>query len=415
MTYRIQNGGRGPVSRKMIGAGIVAGAAIGAVVTARARNLTAPSNQPTTIADWDRATQIATSMNRADALSAYERRTLDGEYRALLGKCMPLVSAYMGVTIDSPIDRTYSFDRVDWINANVSAFRHMLSPLNDLLANTSANQSVFSAMIGSVNRQVVSAEMGMLLGYLARRVLGQYDLALLGGESEGPGKLYFVEPNIAMTERMLNLPPSEFRLWLALHELTHVYEFEGYDWVKPYFQSLMDEYFEFLKSDLNELKSGMRAVRIAIERIREGQRDNQSWIQSLMTPEQRTVFNRIQSLMCIIEGYSNHVMNAVGKDLMPNYDSLARKFEQRQRNRGRGEQLLARITGLDVKLEQYRLGEEFINTIVARRGHDVALKLWSGPGTLPTLEELKDPSAWIARVESADFEPSANGGNASAR
>src|SRR5690606_33421850 len=139
--------------------------------------------------------------------------------------------------------------------------------------------------------------MGMLLGYLARRVLGQYDLALLGGESEGPGKLYFVEPNIAMTERMLNLPPSEFRLWLALHELTHVYEFEGYDWVKPYFQSLMDEYFEFLKSDLNELKSGMRAVRIAIERIREGQRDNQSWIQSLMTPEQRTVFNRIQSLM----------------------------------------------------------------------------------------------------------------------
>lgn len=391
------------LSRKMIGMGLLAGVAIGAVATVRARSMSAPllseTADPRSLADWDRATQIAITMNRSDALSSAQRLALDLEFRALVEQCLPLVSNYMGVSIPSPVERTFAFDRVDWINANVSAFRNLLTPFNDLLAGTKSDKSVVAGLLGNANRQVVSAELGMLLGYLARRVLGQYDLALLGGESEGPGKLYFVHPNIVATETLLGLPEDEFRLWLALHETTHVYQFEGFPWVKPYFQSLLNEYFEFLKSDISELKSGVRAMRVMVDRVREGQRDNHSWIESLMTPDQRSVFSRIQALMCIIEGYSNHVMNEVGRDLMPNYARISNKFEQRQRNKGWGEQLLVRMTGLDVKLEQYRLGEAFINAIVAERGHNMALQLWSGPALLPTLEELRDPISWIARMD----------------
>jgi coenzyme F420 biosynthesis associated uncharacterized protein len=386
------------VTRKMIGAGLLAGAAIGAIATARARGLTLPRDEPDSIASWDRVLAIATSMNKADALTMPQRAVLDAEYRSLVERCLPLVSDYMQTTIASPIERTYAFDRVDWINANVEAFQHLLAPLNDMLVHPDANRTVMSALMGGFSRQIVSAEMGMLLGYLARRVLGQYDLALLGGEASGPGNLYFVEPNIAATEHMLKLPKDEFRLWLALHETTHVYQFEGFPWVRPYFQSLLDEYFVFLKSDLGELRHGVRGVKVMIDRVRAGQNENKNWIESLMTPDQRVVFNKIQSLMCIIEGYSNHVMNAVGRDLLRKYDDISRKFEQRQRNRSWGEQMLARITGLDMKLEQYRLGEEFINVIVDAKGHDVALKLWQGPQNLPTMEELRSPNAWMERV-----------------
>ncbi|MDQ2682459.1 MAG: zinc-dependent metalloprotease [Chloroflexota bacterium] len=387
------------LSRKMIGAGVLAGAAIGAVATARARGITVPREQPTTIADWQRAAQIATGMNRSDALSAAERRQLDIEYRALVEQCLPLVSAYMGISIENPVERTFAFDRIDWINANIEAFQNLLGPRNEILLEPGRSQSLLAATLGTVNRQVVTAELGMLLGYLARRVLGQYDLALISGETEGPGNLYFVEPNIRSTESMLKLPADEFRLWLALHEITHVFQFEGFSWVKPYFRSLLDEYFVFLKSDIGELKNGVRAVRIFVDRLREGQRENQSWIESLMTPEQRSVFNRIQALMSIIEGYSNHVMNAVGKELMPHYDRIAKRFEQRQKNRGWGEQLLARMTGLDVKLEQYRLGETFIDAVVAVRGHEMALRVWDGPESLPSMAELDEPSRWIARMD----------------
>jgi coenzyme F420 biosynthesis associated uncharacterized protein len=382
----------------MIGAGLLAGAAIGAIATARARGLTIPRDEPTTIADWDRVVSIATSMNRADALTMPQRTELDVEYRALVEQCLPLVSSYMETKIESPVDRTFAFDRVDWINANVEAFQNLLAPLNDILSRPGANRTVMSALMGGLNRQIVSAEMGMLLGYLARRVLGQYDLALISGETTGPGNLYFVEPNIAATEHLLGLPKDEFRLWLALHETTHVFQFEGFPWVRPYFQSLLDEYFVFLKSDLGEFRNGIQGVRLMVERVRAGQREHMSWIESVMTPDQRIVFGKIQSLMCIIEGYSNHVMNAVGRDLLSKYDDISRKFEKRQRNRSWGEQLLARITGLDMKLEQYRLGEEFIDAIVAARGHDAALRLWKGPEYMPTMAELRAPDAWVSRV-----------------
>jgi coenzyme F420 biosynthesis associated uncharacterized protein len=392
------NGRQQGINRKMIGAGLLAGAAIGAIATARARGLTLPQEPPDTLADWSRVVAIATSMNKADALTMPQRSDLDAAYRSLVEQCVPLVSKYMETKIDSPVERTFAFDRVDWIHANVEAFENLLAPLNDVLARPDAQHTVISALMGGLNRQIVSAEMGMLLGYLARRVLGQYDLALISGETTGPGNLYFVEPNIAATEHLLGLPKDEFRLWLALHETTHVFQFEGFPWVRPYFQSLLDEYFVFLKSDLGELRHGMQGVKRMVDRVRAGQGENRSWIESLMTPEQRVVFNRIQALMCIIEGYSNHVMNAVGRDLLSKYDDISRKFEKRQRNRSWGEQLLARITGLDMKLEQYRLGEEFVNAVVDARGHHAALQLWKGPENMPTMEELRAPAAWMNRV-----------------
>ena len=386
------------LSRKMIGAGLLAGAAIGAIATARARGLTIPRDEPATIADWDRVVAIAIAMNKADALTMPQRTELDAAYRALVERCLPLVSSYMETKIDSPIERTYAFDRVDWINANVEAFQNLLAPLNDILSRPGADRTVISALMGGLNRQIVSAEMGMLLGYLARRVLGQYDLALIGGETSGPGNLYFVEPNIAATEHMLGLPKDQFRLWLALHETTHVYQFEGFPWVRPYFQSLLDDYFVFLKSDLGEFRNGLHGVKLMLERVRAGQREHMSWIESVMTPDQRVVFGKIQSLMCIIEGYSNHVMNAVGRDLLSKYDDISRKFEKRQRNRSWGEQLLARVTGLDLKMEQYRLGEEFVNAVVNGRGRGAALQLWTGPENMPTMDELRSPGDWMNRV-----------------
>jgi putative hydrolase len=107
-------------------------------------------------------------------------------------------------------------------------------------------------------------------------------------------------------------------------------------------------------------------------------------------------------MMSIIEGYSNHVMNAIGRDLLRNYDSISKKFEVRQRNRSQAEQLFARISGLDLKMEQYRQGQKFIDTIVAQRGHDTAKLVWTGPEYLPTIAEIRDPAAWLVRIDTLE-------------
>ena len=198
-----------------------------------------------------------------------------------------------------------------------------------------------NAVWNGLNQTVVSSELGLLLGYLARRVLGQYDLALLGREPlTESGKLYFVQPNIRNLETSLHVPPQQFRLWLALHETTHAFEFEGHPWVREHMNDMIDEYFDFLTQDVEYLKRGVAGMRAIWQRSHNSDdKATGSWIEMVMTPDQRRLFARMQATMAVIEGYSNYVMNAVGRKLMPDYALIARRFELRQIQRSPAEQL----------------------------------------------------------------------------
>jgi coenzyme F420 biosynthesis associated uncharacterized protein len=386
-----------PIDRKLIALGLVAGATAGAWASAKVRSA-ATTGGPTTLINWEQARTIAINMNRGQALTLTERDQLDTYYRELGQRCVPIVSAYTKSDLPRTLDQTFAFDRVDWINANIDGFRLMFAPLEELNPNKGGKQTVAAALWGGLNQKMLSAELGFLLGYLARRVLGQYDLALLGREPVSAGKLYYVEPNIRSVEQGLGLPAEEFRMWLALHETTHAFEFEAHPWVREHFNHLLEQYFEFLREDVGYLKQGMRGVRTLIDRARENRQGNANWIEAIMTPEQRSLFHEMQALMCMVEGYSNHVMNAVGRDLLPSFDLISKKFEERQLQRNTAAKIFARLTGLDMKLEQYRLGEAFIDGVVRKRGHDVARRIWDGPEYLPRMEELQSPDVWIARA-----------------
>jgi putative hydrolase len=122
-------------------------------------------------------------------------------------------------------------------------------------------------------------------------------------------------------------------------------------------------------------------------------------MEAFMNSEQRALFNEMQAMMCVVEGYSNHVMNAVGKDLLANYEEISRKFEERQSQRSQSEQLFAKLTGLNVKMEQYRAGERFIDEIVRHRDHAMASRVWEAPEFLPTMPEIRQPELWLKRIE----------------
>lgn len=392
-------------SRRAVAAGAFAGAAIG-VWASRKIKVRTPSRQATQstgdfpggMIDWSRALQIAVSMNKGDTLTATERQKLDLYYGGLVDRCIPIVTEYTQSQLPSDQHRTFAFDRVDWIHANVEGFKRMFQPIEEL--NTPATKGSAGRVMANVNQSILSYEIGLLLGYLARRVLGQYDLALLGREPvETGGKLYYVEPNIRNVEAKLGLPKEDFRMWLALHETTHAFEFEGHPWVRGHFNTLLERYMAFMKQDAEHLRQGVQGLKMFADRVRHRGDAQGSWIEALMNNDQRALFSEMQAMMCVVEGYSNHVMNAVGKTLLPNYDLISRKFEERQRQRTQSEQLFARLTGLNVKMEQYRQGERFIDEIVTRRGHDVARRVWEGPEFLPTMDEIRVPERWIERIE----------------
>ncbi len=387
--------------RRVVAAGAFAGAALGVWASRKLKSY-AQQKRFDGMIDWSRARDIAERMNRGNVLNAAERQRLDQYYGDLVERCIPIVTEYTGSTLPNTEQRTFAFDRIDWITANLDGFKRMFEPIQHL-DSPNGKQGTANRLMSGVNQNILSYEVGLLLGYLAKRVLGQYDLALLGREPVSAGKLYYVEPNIRGTEAKLGLPRDDFRMWLALHETTHAFEFEAHPWVRVHFNALLERYMAFMKQDAEYLKQGIQGLKVFAERARKGRSENGSgsWIEAFMNDEQRTLFNEMQAMMCVVEGYSNHVMNAVGKTLLVNYDLISRKFEERQKQRTQAEQLFARLTGLDVKMEQYRAGERFVDEIVRLRSHDLARRVWEAPEFLPTMEEIRNPELWINRVESS--------------
>ncbi len=397
-----QRGRRPRLDPRLLAAGAVAGAVIGVWANSKTREYHRTGEVPKLI-NWQQVRTVAANMNRGDRLGAAERASLAVEYRRLVERCLGPITEYTGTPLSRPFEAALAFDRPDWINANIDNFEQLFAPLEQLNPLHDEQPQIASILWGNASQTVISGEMGLLLGYLARRVLGQYDLTLLGKEPITDGKLYFVEPNIRQVQQQLGLPLDDFRLWLALHETTHVFEFEAHPWLRAHLNGILEQYFEFLSQDISQIKTdGVGSLRSILNRAR-ARGDNQdgasNWIERLMTPDQRELFSQMQATMAIVEGYSNHVMNAVGRKMLPDFDRITTQFEKRKSEKTVAEQIFIRLTGLDMKLEQYRLGEIFIDRVVALRGHAFAHQVWDGPETMPNLEEVKQPERWIARID----------------
>lgn len=352
--------------------------------------------------DWNLATQVAIRVaGRTPSLHPGARAQLRAQYEGMLREIEQPIAAYVGNNLSLANTQVEVLDRAGWIRANMVNFRYLLQPVEDFY-NENLSRSRFGSPLAfqQAARMMLGSQIGVLVGYLARRVLGQYDIALLGEQVTAAGKLYFVEPNLQQVEQTLGVPPDELRRWIALHEATHAHEFELYPWVRDYLDSSLRQYLRLLIDDMRGRSDENTLVTI-VNRFAANLRHGHNVINALMTPQQRELISRLQALMALAEGYSNHVMNNVGRDLLPNFQTIHARVEHRQRQRSQVEQLFLKITGLSLKMEQYRLGEHFVDQVVNQRGINFANRAWQSPESLPTEAEIRAADRWIARMEAA--------------
>ena len=298
-------------------------------------------------------------------------------------------------------------DRVEWADANIVGMSALLEPLAEVVNKRLASQP---AAVRLAQRAIVSVEVGVLLGYVSRRVLGQYDLLVPAGEDDdaprrrrlrarrpSPAVLYFVGQNIVETERRFGFVPRDFALWVALHEVTHRFQFEGVPWLRPRFLELVNSYLGSVNLDARTLARRLRSAAATLM-SRSVPPEEKNPVYLLASDEQREVLDDIQALMAVVEGHGNYVMDTVGRRVIPSMERMRGVFERR-RDQTRGVQrAIQYVIGLDLKLRQYELGQRFCDTVVARRGPDVLGKLWVAPSHLPTLAELRQPDLWLTRV-----------------
>ncbi|MBN1485382.1 MAG: zinc-dependent metalloprotease [Chloroflexia bacterium] len=377
---------------RWMGWGLVLGAAAGLVYTYR-RLQENTERGPSHMLDWQRVQEVAQRMARDSVIPSGQQ----SYYADLVSRSVHMISNYTRLQLPSDALNIRVMSQRHWLDTNLQSFQSVLEPLEELYQRAASGGGVLTTLVGSPVRNLLSRQVGLLLGYLSQRVLGQYDVALLGREPLHDGQLYFVEPNIRGVQAQLGLNGSDFPMWVALHESTHAFEFEVHPWLREHFNHLLREYLSELEPEIEHLSQHLSPAGLSnlLERIRAGD----SWLLWALTPRQRELFEHMQALMCIVEGYSNHIMTQIGRQILPSFDLIESRVAARQAERSPAERLLARLIGLDLKMEQYKLGERFADVVAEQRGLAFLQQVWQRAEHLPSMDEIHHPERWIARLE----------------
>ena len=380
-------------------AGILLGAAAGALWVVAGRRWLDSEYE---LLDWNRVQEIAIRTSGKTPLETpWTSRKLRSSYEEMVRQLEGPISEYTRTSLPSTGASVSVMGRKEWIEANVAGFRYLFEPVEEMYRELGRQTAVVVPGLAQLSQLAVSSQMGLLLGYLSQRVLGQYDMSLLGREPLSSGKLYFVQQNIQGIESQLGLPTDEFRSWIVLHESTHAHEFEVFPWLRDYMNHILRAYLDCVLQEMRRSPTGGGVGPAIVTRMVDNLRAGRSLLESVMSPRQQRYMGQLQALMSLLEGYSNHVMNEVGQAIMPHFDRIKQRVESRSRERSQTEQLFLKLTGLSMKMDQYRLGEIFVDHVVNARGIEFVNQAYEGPENLPTMDEILHPERWIARMDSA--------------
>ena len=346
--------------------------------------------------DWIVAQRIATFV--AGTGSASEPTA---DLAALAAESEARVVAYTGLKPARPLPPPEGISRKEWVSSNVQSMRLLLDPV---LQRATDNLGTLKPAVEIGMGIVLSTEVGVVLGYLAQRVLGQYELVLLDEAVEDrPPRLLFVLPNLGQAVQTFSADEQEFVTWVALHEVTHAVQFAGVPWLHAHVAGLVSELLKSAEVRLDAPRKlqvpSMDEVKRVTSHLRRG-----DLISIVTTTPEREMLDRVQAVMAVIEGHAEHVMDAVAPDLLPSLPKLRSALDQRRKSQSGLSRLVARLLGLELKLRQYEQGKAFCDAVVRERGPGALHHLWSSPQALPTLAEIQDPPAWLAREMPREIE-----------
>ena len=301
--------------------------------------------------DWSavaEAAKASTDAGRLD-LSDAERAGYAADVRDARDRLRSLGD----VAFDLP-DAIEIQTRHHWIDANVDTFQRVMAPVE---------REAPRALFPGVTRVVNTGSLSVMLAFLGRNVLGQYDPLLLAEAAPGDRDhaLYFVHPNIVDVAATLDVEEARFRRWIAFHEVSHAAEFGAAPWLSSHLETRLER---------------------GVDALAAGELD-------------REAFAELDTAMTAVEGYAELLMDRAFDD---DYADLRAKLDARRQGGGPVARLARRLLGLGLKRRQYERGAAFFRTVADARGLDGASAVWERPENLPTDAELDHPERWLARV-----------------
>ena len=335
----------------------------------------------------------------------YDPNALEQDFQDITPKAEELVAEATNFKQSSTPARSKVVSRSEWVDSNINIFSQLMKPLEEKLGDK----------LGNASRKIGAVQMGVILSWMSKRVLGQYDLLVpdkppelqgqegqqtpngTSNQSEQSGDwVYYVGQNIALLEWRYGFTPKDFRFWIALHELTHRAQFTGVKWLKQHFLDLAKESLSNLDSDLSHLSESIKQ-----RRRQNGSEENENDFNLpylLGSEKQKEILDKLSGMMSLLEGHGEVMMDRAAEGYVPGVDRFHKVMRER-RSQSRGfSGLLQKILGIETKLRQYEAGEKFVLSVEKTGGNDLLNVAWESPEHLPTMQEIKNPNSWIERI-----------------
>jgi coenzyme F420 biosynthesis associated uncharacterized protein len=333
--------------------------------------------------DWGFAATVGQWLARPGPPSTdYTRHQVVDNLATAAKAAEPPVRDVTGLHTNGVVPDARIVDRPGWIRAAAESMRVMTG-------GTDKPRGVISG-------RVTGAQTGAVLAFVASGILGQYDPFNDGG------CLLLVYPNVIAVERQLRLEPSDFRLWVCLHEVTHRVQFTANPWLSGYMSQALGVLTQESSDDVTRVVG--RLADFARGRGDSSPDDPHSQgilglLRAVQSEPQREALDQLLVLGTLLEGHADHVMDAVGPIVVPSVTTIRSRFdERRHRKQPPLQRLLRALLGIDAKLSQYTRGKAFVDHVVDRVGMERFNAVWASPATLPRPAEIEYPQRWIDRV-----------------
>ncbi len=338
--------------------------------------------------DWELATKVAQRFCGSYPLAGtYHERKFELQAPGLVARASEMVSAETNLELKgAPVVGVIS--RSEWIATNVKSFGALLEPLGERLGESDG----IGAAIAS---KVMGAELGAVLGFMSKRVLGQYELVLPTGEDGTGDTVLFVGANIMSMERKFEFRPSSFRFWVALHECAHRAQFTAVPWMRQYFLSLVERLVDSTRPEKGRITRIASELRSAVEAGTDPLGDA-GLVGLLASPEQREVLDQVQALMSLLEGHGHVVMDRIGEREITDVNRMSSVLKARRKDPKSA--AFMKLIGIEMKMKQYEAGASFIQQVEKEASWDALSMAWESPDALPTLDEIDDATVWLDRM-----------------
>ena len=317
--------------------------------------------------------------------------------RATCGEALDKALAYTTLEPTSAVPEVEVVEREEWIAANIAELSALVVPMEERFADELDLPGPFGPIARKALGATAGAEAGAVVGYAAKRVLGQYVVSL--GRDPGDPRMLLVGANLDAAAAKLEVESEAFLLWVSIHEQTHSIQFGSVPWLRDHIAGLVSELLGAASGglDIREILGRAKDLvspdpRAGLRRIFAGE-----LTRVFASPEQAAIMDRTQATMAVVEGYAEHVMDEASSG-EPGLEIMRERMDARRAHRAGVADTIARFLGLGQKLRQYELGKKWCDAVASEAGIEGLDRVWEAPEALPSLEELDDASAWMSRI-----------------